>query len=105
MPNLVKITPSNSAPRPSVLLHFEDGKEFTVPYLDLRFECPCASCVDEMTGKRTLKKERLDPNVRLKKVEPVGRYGVHFEWSDGHRTGMFHFDRLYEIGNQYPASS
>ncbi len=31
------------------------------------------------------------------KIEPVGRYGIHIEWSDGHRTGMYHFDRLYEL--------
>ena len=79
---------------------FEDGKSFILPYLELRFECPCATCVDVMTGKRTLRKETLKPDVKPMKIQPVGRYGIHVEWSDGHRTGMYHFDNLYRIGEE-----
>jgi DUF971 family protein len=94
MPNLTKVAP---APGFNLLLGFDTGEEFTLSCIDLRFHCPCATCVDEMTGVRTLKKESLKPDVKPLKVEPVGRYGIHVEWSDGHRTGMYHFDRLYEI--------
>ncbi len=94
MPNLTKALPSANF---NILLGFDSGEEFTLPYIELRFQCPCASCVDEITGKRTLKKESLKPDVKPMKIEPVGRYGIHIEWSDGHRTGMYHFDRLYEL--------
>jgi hypothetical protein len=94
MPNLTKINPDSST---QISLTFDDGKEFKVPYLDLRFECPCATCVDEMTGKRTLRRDTLNPNVKPLRIEPVGRYGIAIAWSDGHSTGMYHFDRLYEI--------
>jgi DUF971 family protein len=93
---LTKIVPSPQKPH-HIELTFEDGKSFVMPYLDLRFECPCATCVDEMTGKRTLKKESLKPDVKPMVIQPVGRYAVHIEWSDGHRTGMYHFDRLYDL--------
>lgn len=76
---------------------FDTGEEFIVSSLEMRFECPCASCVDEITGRRTLKRETLRPDVRPLKIEPVGRYGIHIDWSDGHRTGMYHFDTLYSI--------
>jgi DUF971 family protein len=91
---LTKIGPSEA----KIFLEFENGETFKITPLDLRFECPCATCVDEITGKRTLKREQLKPDVKPVKIEPVGRYGIHIEWSDGHRTGMYHFDRLYEIG-------
>ena len=92
---LTKIVPSVEKPH-HIELAFEDGKRFVMPYLDLRFECPCATCVDEITGKRTLKRESLKPDVKPMVIQPVGRYAVHIEWSDGHRTGMYHFDRLYQ---------
>jgi DUF971 family protein len=91
---LTKIAPVNE----KILMEFDTGEQFQIAPLDLRFECPCATCVDEITGKRTLKRESLNPKVKPVKIEPVGRYGIHVEWSDGHRTGMYHFDRLYEIG-------
>jgi len=94
MATLTKIAPANPE---RLVLGFDTGEEFTLSYLDLRFECPCASCVDEITGRRTLKRESLRADVRPLKIEPVGRYGIHIEWSDGHRTGMYHFDRLYEL--------
>jgi DUF971 family protein len=99
MPNLTKIAP---APNFKIQMTFDSGEEFQVPFIDLRFECPCASCVDEMSGKRTLKRSSLKPDVKPLKIEPVGRYGIHIAWSDGHTTGMYHFDRLYEIASQSP---
>jgi DUF971 family protein len=60
----------------------------------LRAECPCAGCVDEMTGRRTLRVEDLDPGVRAVDYGWIGRYAVRFVWSDGHDTGLFTFERL-----------
>ncbi len=94
---LTKVIASTQKPH-HIELSFDDGKLLTIPYIDLRFECPCATCVDEMTGKRTLRKESLKPDVKPMKIEPVGRYGIHIQWSDGHRTGMYHFDTLYKLG-------
>ena len=97
MPNLTKIIPGANH---KVILTFDTGEEFQIPTLELRFECPCAACVDEMTGKRTLRREALKPDMKIVKIEPVGRYGIHIEWSDGHRTGMYHFDTLYQIAKR-----
>jgi DUF971 family protein len=94
MPNLTKILPHDPT---HALLGFDSGESFEVPFLTLRFECPCATCVDEMTGKRVLRLETLDPAVKPKQILPVGRYGISIAWNDGHSTGMYHFDRLYEI--------
>jgi DUF971 family protein len=101
MANLTQIHPDTDS---RIRFRFDTGEEFKVPYLDLRFECPCATCVDEMTGQRTLRRETLSPNVRPLNIEPVGRYGISIAWSDGHSTGMYHFDRLYEIAKTYPST-
>jgi DUF971 family protein len=43
------------------------------------------------TGKR---------NVEIREVEPVGNYGLQPVFSDGHSTGIFSWDYLYEIGQR-----
>jgi DUF971 family protein len=70
------------------------GKVTRFAAFDLRAECPCAACVDEMTGRRTLRREDVDPHVRAAAYGWVGRYAVRFGWSDGHDTGIFTFERL-----------
>lgn len=97
MPNLTKIAPSPSG---QIMMQFDTGEQFEIGSIDLRYACPCANCVDEMTGKRTLRRESLKTDVRPVKIEPVGRYGIHIDWSDGHRTGMYHFDNLYSLAKR-----
>lgn len=97
-PNVTKILPEDEK---SMRLSFDNGDSFVISFLDLRFECPCATCVNEITGKRMLKREHLKPEVRPKQVEPVGRYGIKVKWSDGHSTGMYHYESLYKIAVKY----
>ena len=80
-----------------MLLGWSNGASYAVPYFELRFFCPCANCVDEHTGVRTLKRENLRPDVRPTGVNAVGRYALQIAWSDGHSTGMYPFDLLYSI--------
>lgn len=80
-----------------MLIGWSTGEAFRVPYFELRFQCPCAACVDEHTGKRTLRREQVDPKVRPLGVQPIGRYAIQIAWSDRHSTGMYHFDSLYGI--------
>ena len=62
----------------------------------LRQLCPCAGCVDELTGVRTLRPEAVDEGVYPTAIHYVGRYALQFVWSDGHSTGIYTFDRLRE---------
>lgn len=78
-------------------LQWNTGEDFAVPYVEMRFDCPCAGCVDEHTGRRTLKRESISAEIKPKAAAPVGRYALAIGWNDGHDTGMYHFDRLYEL--------
>lgn len=73
------------------------GAEVTVPFFRLRDSCPCAGCVDEMTGEKTLDPSRIPPDVRPEQVLPVGSYAVQIHWSDGHSTGIYSWAKLWEI--------
>lgn len=80
-----------------IFIAWNRGEKFTLPYGELRYQCPCASCVDEHTGKRVIEKSQIPPGIRPVQVQPVGRYAIQITWSDGHDTGMYHFDRLYDL--------
>lgn len=62
--------------------------------LDLRRLCPCAHCVDEHTGVRTLKAEDIKEDVRPIKIDSVGRYALKISFNDGHDTGLYTFQKL-----------
>ncbi len=82
-------------------LDWNSGESFAVPFVDLRFECPCAGCVDEHSGERIIRRENVRPDVRPVDVRTVGRYALQIGWSDGHATGIYHFDTLLAASRKY----
>jgi DUF971 family protein len=65
---------------------FADGETFHLPAEYLRVHSPSA----EVTGHQA-------------RVEPVGRYAVKLVFDDGHDTGLYTWDTLYELGAQFDA--
>jgi len=62
----------------------------------LRLACPCAACVDEMSGKPILDPAMVPEDVQADAIELVGAYGIRVRWSDGHATGIYTFRGLRE---------
>jgi DUF971 family protein len=60
----------------------------------LRRACPCAACVEEMTGRPLLNPAAVPEDIRPLSVALVGAYGIKVQWSDGHGTGIYTFERL-----------
>ena len=75
-------------------IEWEDGHESAYPPRNLRMACPCAGCVDELTGRRILTEAMVENGVYPTAIEYVGRYALQFFWSDGHSTGFYPFDFL-----------
>ena len=74
-----------------------DGRVCNYDSLTLRRACPCAQCVDEWTGERTLKPEAVSQEIEINDVTIVGRYALNFVWSDGHQTGIYSFEYLRKL--------
>ena len=68
--------------------------ERRVPARALRLACPCAMCVEEMSGRPLLDPATVPDTVRPVTVQLVGAYGLKVTWSDGHSTGIYPWQRL-----------
>ena len=79
----------------ALLIEWEPGAEpVRYPARTLRLACPCAECVEEMSGRPLLRPESVPFDVAPRAVELVGTYGLRVVWSDGHSTGIYTFDAL-----------
>lgn len=67
---------------------------------ELRCECRCAACVDEFTGARLLDPRTVPDDVGIQGVRPVGNYALALQFSDGHQTGLFTFEHLWELATR-----
>jgi ATP-binding protein involved in chromosome partitioning len=80
-------------------IRWSDGRESVYDVRDLRLACGCATCVDEWSGEGRLDPASVPEDVRPLRIEPVGRYAIQIEWSDGHATGIYPFERLRQLAD------
>lgn len=79
---------------------WKDGHESRLAVRVLRLKCPCAQCIDEMTGEVLLKDEQVAADICPINIEPVGHYALRFRWSDGHDTGIYTFERIRALDQE-----
>jgi DUF971 family protein len=79
-------------------IEYADGKLFRLPCEFLRVYSPSAEVRGHGPGQEVLQPGKRD--VAIVRVEPVGNYAVQLVFSDGHDTGIYSFDLLYEYGSQ-----
>lgn len=76
---------------------WEDGHVSIYTFRYLRQNCGCAGCRNEMTGERILNPESISQDLKASKVDLVGKYALHFTFSDHHETGIYPFSLLRAI--------
>jgi DUF971 family protein len=75
---------------------FSDGQRFELPYEVLRVYSPSAEVRGHGPGQEVLQTGKRE--VEIVDIEPVGAYAVQPRFSDGHDTGIYSWDYLYELG-------
>lgn len=75
---------------------FDDGARFSLPFEYLRVFSPSAEVRGHGPGQAKLQFGKKD--VLLVKIEPVGSYAIKLIFDDGHDTGLYNWDYLYELG-------
>ena len=80
-------------------LSYADGKSFRLPCEFLRVYSPSAEVRGHGPGQEVLQVGKKDVNID--KIEPIGTYAVQFTFSDGHDSGIYSWDLLYDYGMRY----
>ena len=82
-------------------VRWSDGSEDRLDFEMLRNHCPCATCVDEWSGRRKSLTLLLPSDFGPRQLVPVGNYGVQIHWSDGHETGIYSHQLLRRLARAH----
>lgn len=77
---------------------FSDGARFRIPFELMRVYSPSAEVQGHGPGQEVLQTGKR--SVQITGLEPVGHYAVRPQFSDGHDSGLFTWDYLYQLGEQ-----
>jgi len=75
---------------------FSDGAAFRLPFELLRVYSPSAEVQGHGPGQEVLQTGKRE--VLIEALSPVGHYAVQPRFSDGHDSGLYTWDYLYELG-------
>ncbi|MEI7427742.1 MAG: DUF971 domain-containing protein [Betaproteobacteria bacterium] len=76
-------------------LGYEDGRTYRLPFEFLRVLSPSAEVRGHGPGQETLQTGKR--NVSILSIEPVGHYAIKPTFTDGHDSGLFSWDYLFEL--------
>jgi len=100
------LTPTTPAPT-SLTVHqasrllevgFDDGSVYRIPFELLRIYSPSAEVQGHGPGQEVLQTGKRD--VVIESLETVGHYAVQPVFSDGHSSGLYSWDYLYQLGSR-----
>jgi DUF971 family protein len=77
-------------------LRYEDGASFSLPAEYLRVHSPSAEVRGHGPGQEVLQVGK--ESVAISTIEPIGQYAIKIVFDDGHDTGLYSWDYLYELG-------
>ncbi|MGI3210405.1 P-loop NTPase [Roseovarius tibetensis] len=81
----------------ALVLGWADGLVSRLAPRDLRLDCRCAKCRDEVSGNPLLDPESVPLDIRLTRIWSVGNYALGLAFSDGHDTGIYTFKALRDM--------
>lgn len=83
----------------SLEIAFEDGQRFDLSCEYLRVYSPSAEVQGHGPGQEVLQVGKEEVNIE--KIEQVGTYAIQPSFDDGHESGIYSWDTLYDLGVNY----
>ncbi len=93
IPTRIKLNKSSK----TLELGYANGAQFSLPAEFLRVHSPSAQVQGH--GNPILQYGKL--HVALTQVQPAGNYALKLVFDDGHDSGLFTWDYLYQLGTHY----
>lgn len=93
-PSEIRVSPDKK----TLQVSFEDGVTTALSSELLRVESPSAEVQGHGAGQKTTPAGKR--NVTITRIDPVGHYAVRITFSDGHDSGLFSWDILYDYGQR-----
>ena len=93
-PSEIRVSPDKK----TLQVSFEDGVTTALSSELLRVESPSAEVQGHGAGQKTTPAGKR--NVIITRIDPVGHYAVRITFSDGHDSGLFSWDILYDYGQR-----
>ena len=108
----------------NLAINWSNGKRHLLAIRYLRRRCPCATCLEKAIGEASnspadvsteggqaaprslpiIGAEQLQP-LDIAEFQPVGNYAYRIAFSDGHGTGVYTLDYLYQLGSEADGNS
>ena len=80
-------------------LTYDGGETFLLDFEYLRVYTPSAEARGHGPGQETLQTGKR--NIDIERIEPVGTYALRLVFSDGHDSGLYSWDLLYNLGKHH----
>jgi ATP-binding protein involved in chromosome partitioning len=93
MPSTTPTVITRSDPK-RIEIEWSDGHKTVYQANELRSLCPCAMCVNEVSGLRMHDPGTVPAELTQSEARMVGHYALTMTFSDGHHTGIFTFPFL-----------
>lgn len=85
----------------SLQIIWDDNNVSEITLTELRDKCPCVHCQGEtviFSSYIPIKSPfKAAGFYEIEKIETVGNYAVLITWKDGHNTGIYSWEFLWEI--------
>ena len=82
-----------------IVIAFDDGNRFDLSFEYLRVNSPSAAVRGHGPGQEVLQTGK--ENVQVTAIEPVGHYAVRLVFDDGHDSGLYSWQYLYELATEH----
>ncbi len=81
---------------------WDDGITRSIKLSNLRNSCPCAVCQAEKEewSSSYIPLYTLE-QLKITKINVVGNYALGITWDDGHDTGLYDYNYLLKLFDQY----
>ena len=76
-------------------LRYADGSSYRLPSEYLRVYSPSAEVKGHGPGQEVLQTGKI--KVAITDIKPVGHYALQLVFDDGHDTGLYAWDYLYDL--------